>query len=102
MVMGVVAVLATVLSLIISNVAATVLLVPPVMLLGAGTGTDPRALALLVAVCAMNSFLLPTHQVNALLMGPGGYTPKDYVKAGGVVSVIFIVIAVTLIYLLIR
>ncbi len=101
-IMGVVAVLATVLSLIISNVAATVLLVPSVILLAAGTGTNPRALALLVAVCAMNSFLLPTHQVNALLMGPGGYTPKDYVNAGGIMSMIFIVIAVTLIYLLVR
>jgi di/tricarboxylate transporter len=72
------------------------------MLLGAGTGTDPRALALLVAVCAMNSFILPTHQVNALLMGPGGYTPKDYLKAGSIMTIIFIGIAVILIYLLIR
>jgi di/tricarboxylate transporter len=102
LVMLAVAVLATVLSLIISNVAATVLLVPPVMLLGAATGTDPRALALLVAVCAMNSFILPTHQVNALLAGPGGYTRTDYLKAGGIMSLIFIGIAVTLIYLLVR
>ena len=101
-IMGVVAILATLLSLIISNIAATILLVPLVMLLGAGTGTDPRALALLVAVCAMNSFILPTHQVNALLMEPGGYTPKDYLKAGSIMTVIFIAIAVILIYLLIR
>ena len=101
-IMGAVAVIATILSLIISNVAATVLLVPLVILLGAGTGTDPRALALLVAVCASNSFILPTHQVNALLMGPGGYTAADYLKAGSIMTVIFIVIAVTLIYLLIR
>jgi di/tricarboxylate transporter len=101
-VMLAVAVLATVLSLIISNIAATVLLVPVVMLLGAATGTDPRALALLVAVCAMNSFILPTHQVNALLAGPGGYSRNDYLKAGGIMSLIFIGIAVTLIYLLVR
>jgi di/tricarboxylate transporter len=72
------------------------------MLLGAGTATDPRALALLVAVCAMNSFILPTHQVNALLMWPGGYTQKDYLKAGSIMSAVFIGIAVTLIYLLVR
>jgi di/tricarboxylate transporter len=95
------AVLATALSLIISNVAATVLLVPLVMLTGAGMGIDPRAAALLVAVSAQNSFILPTHQVNALLMGPGGYTPRDYAKPGGVLTVIFIVIATTLIYLLV-
>jgi len=95
------AVLATGLSLVISNVAATVLLVPLVMLTGAGMGIDPRAAALLVAVSAQNSFILPTHQVNALLMGPGGYSPRDYAKPGGVLTVIFIVIATTLIYLLV-
>ncbi len=100
-ILAAVAVLATVLSLIISNVAATVLLVPLVMITGAGTGIEPTALALLVAVCASNSFILPTHQVNALLMGPGGYNTRDYLKAGSVMTVIFIAIATTLIYLLI-
>ncbi len=100
-IMAAVAVLATILSLIISNVAATVLLVPLVMITGAGTGIDPRALALLVAVCASNSFILPTHQVNALLMGPGGYTTRDFLRAGSIITVIFIVIATTLIYLLV-
>lgn len=99
-VMLVVAAIATVLSLIISNVAATVLLVPLVMLTGEGVGVDPRALALLVAVCAQNSFILPTHQVNALLMGPGGYRPRDYFMAGSIMTIVFIAIAVTLMYLL--
>ena len=100
-VMFAVAVLATALSLIISNVAATVLLVPLVLVTGFGAGIDPRALALLVAVCAQNSFILPTHQVNALLMGPGGYTTKDYLKTGGIMTVLFIGVAVTLMYLFI-
>ena len=100
-ILAAVAVLTTVLSLIISNVAATVLLVPLVMLTGAGTGIEPTALALLVAVSASNSFILPTHQVNALLMSPGGYSTRDYLKAGSVMTVIFIAIATTLIYLLI-
>lgn len=94
-----VAVLTTALSLIISNVAATVLLVPLVLILSAGIGADPRALALLVAVSSQNSFILPTHQVNALLMDPGGYTPRDYLKTGGVMTVLFICIATIFIYL---
>ena len=96
----VVAILATFLSLIISNVAATVLLVPLVLVTGMELGVDPRALALLVAVCAQNSFILPTHQVNALLMGPGGYTTRDYLKTGGVMTIVFIAVAVTLMYLI--
>jgi di/tricarboxylate transporter len=100
LIMTAVAVLATIFSLFMSNVAATVLLVPLVMVIGRIAGISPRALALLVAVCASNSFLLPTHQVNALLMSPGGYRNSDYLRAGGLMSVIFIVIAVGLIYIL--
>jgi di/tricarboxylate transporter len=95
-----VAVLTTLFTRFMSNVAATVVLVPLVMIIGGVTGISPRALALLVAVCAANSFVLPTHQVNALLMAPGGYHNADYLKAGGILTIIFIVIAVGLIYLL--
>jgi di/tricarboxylate transporter len=95
-----VALLATVFSLFMSNVAATVLLVPLVITMGVEVSIDPRALALLVAVCASNSFVLPTHQVNALLMSPGGYHNMDYIKAGGVMTIVFIVIAVALVYLI--
>jgi di/tricarboxylate transporter len=95
-----VALLATVFSLFMSNVAATVLLVPLVIIMGQEVGVNPRALAMLVAVCASNSFVLPTHQVNALLMSPGGYHNADYIKAGGVMTILFLLIAVTLIYLI--
>ncbi|RXE57009.1 citrate transporter [Methanoculleus taiwanensis] len=94
-----VAVLATFLSLIMSNIAATVLLVPLVLAVAVVPGLDPRGLALLVGLCTSNSFLLPTHQVNALLMGPGGYRNRDYLRAGGALTVLFIIIAVGLVYL---
>jgi di/tricarboxylate transporter len=82
-----------------SNVAATVLLVPLVISVAEIAGLDPRALSLLVGVSASNSFLVPTHQVNALLMGPGGYRNADYFKAGGLMTILFIVIAVGFLYL---
>jgi di/tricarboxylate transporter len=93
------AVLATLFSLFMSNVAATVLLVPLVIVMGAKAGIDPRPLALLVAVSASNSFILPTHQVNALLMAPGGYRNRDYLKAGGIMTLLFLVIAVGIVSL---
>ncbi|NYT06494.1 MAG: TRAP transporter large permease subunit, partial [Methanomicrobiales archaeon] len=95
-----VALLTTFLTLFMSNVAATVLLVPLVFVIGEGAGIDPRALALLVAVCASNSFALPTHQVNAFLMAPGGYHNSDYIRAGGLMSLLFIAVAVGLLWLL--
>jgi len=91
------ALLATVFSLFMSNVAATVVLVPLIVIVGTRTGIDPRPLALLVAVCASNSFVLPTHQVNALLMSPGGYRNRDYIKAGGIMTLIFLVVAVAVV-----
>ncbi len=90
-----VALLSSVFSLFMSNVAATVLLVPLVIAIAGSANLDPRPLALLVAVCASNSFLLPTHQVNALFLGPGGYRNRDFLKAGGLMSVLFLVVAVT-------
>ncbi|MDP1524436.1 MAG: hypothetical protein Q8M20_01375 [Rhodocyclaceae bacterium] len=48
--------------------------------------------ALTVALATSNSFFLPTHQVNALLMGPGGYRVADYMRAGGIMTVLFITV----------
>lgn len=92
--MTAVALLTTLFSLFMSNVAATVLLVPLAVTMARMAEIDGRALGLLVAVCASNSFILPTHQVNALLMAPGGYRNADYMRAGGIMSVLFIAIAV--------
>lgn len=97
-----VAALSTVFSLFMSNVAAAVLLVPLAINMARLASLDPRMLALLVAVCASNSFLLPTHQVNALLMGPGGYRNADYLRAGGVMTFLFLVLAVGTVYFFFR
>lgn len=94
-----IAMLSTLFSLFMSNVAATVLLVPLVISIAGMSGLDPRPLALLVAVNASNSFILPTHQVNAFLMSAGGYRNRDYLKAGSVMTLIFIMISVLGIYL---
>ena len=94
-----VGILATLFSLVMSNVTTTVLLVLLVMIIGDFSGINPRGLALLVALCASNSFVLPTHQVNALIMSPGRYENTDFIKAGGIMTIIFITISVILIYL---
>jgi len=96
----VVAILSTVFTLVISNVGATVLLVPLVVNLASGAGTDPRMAALVVGLATSNSFLLPTHQVNALYMGPGRYRSVDFIKAGGILTLIFIVVMIATLYLL--
>lgn len=94
------AVLATVFTLIISNVGATVLLVPIAINLAVATGADPAMFALTVAISTSNSFILPTHQVNALVMGPGGYHVSDFLKAGSIMSLIFLVVSLVVLNLI--
>jgi len=89
-----VAVLATFFTLVMSNVGATVLLVPLAVNIALGVGADPALFALTVAIATSNSFLIPTHQVNALIMGPGGYRVSDFMKAGGVMTILFLVVMI--------
>ena len=88
-----VAVLATVFTLVMSNVGATVLLVPLAVSIALAAGGDPAIFALTVAISTSNSFLIPTHQVNALIMGPAGYKVTDFLKSGGVMTVLFLVVS---------
>jgi di/tricarboxylate transporter len=60
---------------------------------------DPRMAALVVGLATSNSFVLPTHQVNALYMGPGRYRTFDFLKAGSLVSVVFLVVMIAMISL---
>ena len=94
-----IAILATVFTLVMSNVGATVLLVPLAVNIAIGAGADPAVFALTVAIATSNSFLIPTHQVNALIMGPAGYRVADFMKAGGVMTVLFLVVALSMLNL---
>jgi di/tricarboxylate transporter len=95
-----IAVLSTLFSLFMSNVGAIVVLAPLVMSMAQIGGLDPRPLALMATVCTANSFMLPTHQVNALLMSAGGYRNADYFKAGSGMTLIFLVVVVTMFHFL--
>lgn len=94
-----IAVLSTFFTLVISNVGATVLLVPLVVNMAMMAGTDPRMAALVVGLATSNSFILPTHQVNALYMGPGRYRSVDFMKAGGLMTIVFIVVLIAMLVL---
>lgn len=87
------AVLATVFTLIMSNVGATVLLVPLAVSIAVASGGDPAIFALTVAISTSNSFIIPTHQVNALIMGPAGYKVTDFMKSGGIMTILFLVVS---------
>jgi len=81
---------------VMSNVGATVLLVPLAINIAIGAGADPAVFALTVALATSNSFLIPTHQVNALIMGPGGYSVPDFLRAGGIMTILFLIVLIVM------
>ena len=94
----VIAILTSFFTLVASNVGATVLMVPLAMNMASAAGADPRIAALVVAVACSNTFILPTHQVNALIMNPGGYKTKDYFRAGAGMTILYLVVMMAAIY----
>jgi di/tricarboxylate transporter len=96
-----IAVLATFFALVMSNVGAVILLVPmaigiATMAQSMGIDADPRIFALTVGIAATNAFILPTGQCNALVMGPGGYHVRDFLKAGGIMTLLFLVVTLVM------
>ncbi|MCA1784370.1 MAG: hypothetical protein LC657_00140, partial [Desulfobacteraceae bacterium] len=47
---------------------------------------------------ASNTFVLPTHQVNALIMRPGGYRVIDYVRAGTGMTILFMAVVMFMLW----
>jgi len=97
---AVLALLATAFTLVMSNIGATVLLVPLAINIAVGAGADPALFALTVAIATSNSFIIPTHQVNALIMGPAGYRVIDFLRAGTCMTILFLVVSLLMLNLI--
>ena len=86
------------LSNVVNNAAAAVLMAPIAITLAEGMTVSADPLLMTVAVGASCAFLTPMgHQSNALVMAPGGYEFCDYWRLGLPLSLLVIVIAVPLI-----
>lgn len=84
--------------------AAVPLVLVPLAVAGAmRIGADPRAFAMAVALGASASMLSPfAHPVSSMVMGLGGYTVKDYSKAGLPVVVLSTVLIIILVPLILK
>ncbi len=86
----------TLLTEVITNNAAVVVVFPIAIAVAISAGLDPRIMAMTIAVVASSSFLTPMgYQTNTMVYGPGGYKFSDYVRAGLPLN-ITVAIAVTL------
>lgn len=86
------------LSNVINNAAAAVLMAPIAVILAERMAVSADPLLMSVSVGASCAFLTPVgHQSNALIMAPGGYRFGDYWRLGLPLSVLVTVVAVPLI-----
>jgi di/tricarboxylate transporter len=73
----------TLLTEVITNNAAAVVIFPIALSIAAATGLDERTMAIAIAITASSSFLTPMgYQTNTMVYGPGGYRFSDYLRLG--------------------
>jgi len=95
--------LTVILTQFIPGGAAIPLIIGPIAIsAGLHAGANPRAFAVAVAIATSTSFLTPfSHPVNLLVMGPGGYRSRDYLRLGlplAALTLILTLLLVPLVY----
>ncbi len=67
----------------ITNIAVAVLMIPLAIGVASASGLNPRPFIMAIALAASLSFATPIgYQTNLMVMGPGGYHPRDFAKVG--------------------
>jgi len=83
----------TTLTLSISNHATAALVAPIAFSVAISHGFDPRPLLLAVAVGTSTALITPfAHPSTLLVMGPGSYKVRDYVRVGLPLSALIFVV----------
>lgn len=92
LVLAIIAVLASLMANLISTSATTTILVPISIYLANRVGMDARSLAIAVAVFANVVYTTPTSSPPNAMTLTGGYRFVDYVKVGGLLNVITLIV----------
>jgi di/tricarboxylate transporter len=93
-VLAVVLVASMVLTQLMSHVAAAVVMTPVALSLAAELGASDRPFVMAVLTGASCSFMSPVaHQANAMVMGPGEYRYRDFVRAGAPLTALLLLAA---------
>jgi di/tricarboxylate transporter len=88
----------TLLTEILSNNAAVVLMIPVAAEVAKTLGLNPLAFIYAVTFAASNSYLTPIgYQTNTMVYGPGGYKFLDFTRVGAPLNLILTILTPTLI-----
>jgi di/tricarboxylate transporter len=102
-VLAVVYIITNIITEVITNNAAAVLLFPIVMSVAEVIGIDSRAMVMVLIVAAGSSFSTPMgYQTNLIVQSAAGYKFKDFIKAGlpmNVIAFLITIAAVDILYL---
>ena len=94
-------VITSVLTSILSNNAAVLLMIPLSVQVANSLGINPISVMFAVTFAASNSFMTPIgYQTNTMIYGPGGYRFIDFIRLGTPLSILLAVITPALIILL--
>lgn len=97
------AVVTTVITNVVTNAAAAAILTPVAITVATSAGLNPVVLLTLIGTCISLTFLNPiAHQTNLMVMGPGGYSTKTFVKFGIPVTVVALAVGILVGWLLLR
>jgi len=97
---AVVGLLTSLFGLVVSNVGATVIMVPMAINLAISHGDAPVPYALIVALCASNNFISVSNPVLSMVAGPAGYRAIDLLRIGGPLSLAYVLVVVGVVNLL--
>lgn len=90
--------LTSLLTEIVSNNAAAVVLTPIAVATGQGLCVSPMPFVVAVMLAASNSFMTPIgYQTNTFIHGPGGYRFTDFLRVGGPLNVLLFLVALLVI-----
>jgi len=82
----------------ITNNAVAAMLFPLAVAVADSGSYSPRPFIIAITLAASLSFITPIgYQTNLMVMGPGGYRPRDYMKCGLPLATILAVVALLLI-----
>jgi len=92
-----VAVLTTLFSQVMSNVGATVVMVPMAVNIALAAHTNPTVFALIVVLSASNNFTSLANPVLSLVAGPANYRGRDLIRTGAPLSALYVLVMLVMV-----
>jgi len=99
----VIAILALFFSQVVSNVGATVMMVPMAINIALASNGNPAVYALIVAISTSNSFVIASaNPVLTIVAGPGGYRGRDFMRVGLPLTLLMLLVMLVAVNWLLR